>query len=713
MTKFAAITFIIISSLGNLSITVKIIDTYDVTQEVSDRIFAVVDDLFISLKINQTLIQPKNSEEYVIMQNFVQGVLRKNYEKHKEMHNNIKTNISDEMADQITGVNEVIDEMIREYAVTQKDSSHNENKASLQLDNFADLTNLTKGYNVTTKTLTPKDYTLWNSNSSQEVALESRRIFKGSSTGIARYPFMVSVHVAGRFVCAGSLLHESLALSAASCLMPTRDDTKLVVQIRISSDYVTKMGYLVNIDRLFFHPDFDSSTLANNLVILKTRKALRFQKKKVVAVKYDRFDQLSLMKKVKDIMILGWGRRGPSEKSEVDERPLSRARLNIYDLEECKYIYTKEYVSDKNFCAGFVDRGEGACNHDGGGPALAGNLLTGVISFGSPKCGRVDAPTVFTRIGLYADWIERVLDSVAIADGKLANPHTFQTPSSIDVGVPSAELDKMALELENPQEVLQREFGLKDILNGPIDKQTNGTIKPSIKENEYLEIPKHDATRTKITDVEHSEVDQIRFSDDSQEHSTVTPERPTLFEEKGEVEDAHDESGAFTNFIETLFESGKIIETDDPGIINSEDNENIDIPDIKTDTTARPEYYTEKESSTQRSDVPREVQVTRMLNWDLGTNDTSKEPTRSLQAFDVQYEIDVKPISIKKTNRPGHNKPIIILSNSGTTQRISIKNTDKLNIKLTKGIKDLIEHINDLPLKNNGKVKKTNYVDIT
>ncbi|XP_063388070.1 transmembrane protease serine 11D-like [Cydia fagiglandana] len=718
MTKFAAIILIIISSLGTLSITVKIMDTYDVNHEVSDRIFTLVDDLFISLKINQTLIQPKNIEEYMIMQNFVQGVLRKNYEKHKEMHNNIKTNISDEMADQITGVNEVIEETIREHAVTQNDSSHLENKPSLQLEYFADLTNPTKEYNVTMKKLTPKDYTLWNSNSSQEV--DSRRIFKGSSTGIARYPFMVSVHVGGRFVCAGSLLHESLALSAASCLMPTRDDANLVVQIRFGSDFVTKLGYLVNIDRIFFHPEFDSSTLANNLVILKTRKALRFQKKKVVAVKYDRFDQLNLMKKVKDITILGWGRRGPSEKTEVEERPLSRARLNIYDLEECKYIYTKEYVSDKNFCAGFVDRGEGACNHDGGGPALAGSLLTGVISFGSPKCGRVDSPTVFTRIGLYADWIDRVLDSVAIADGKLANPHTFQTPSSIDVGVPSAELDKMTLELENSQEVLQRGFSSKDILNGPIDKQTNGAIKPSIKENEHLEIPKHDATRTKITDVKHSEEDQIRFSDDFQEHLTVRPERPTLLEEKGKVEDAHDESAAFTNFIETLFVNGKIVETDDPGIINSEEYEKIDILDFEPDTTAttaaRPEHYNEKESSAQRSDVARdsrEVQVTQMLDWDLGTNDTSKETTRSLQAFDVQYEIDVKPISIKKTDKTGHNKSIIILSNSGTTQRISIKNTDKLNIKLTKGIKDLIEHINDLPLKNNGKVKKTNYVDIT
>jgi secreted trypsin-like serine protease len=54
--------------------------------------------------------------------------------------------------------------------------------------------------------------------------------------------------------------------------------------------------------------------------------------------------------------------------------------------------------------------------HDGGGPALIGSLLAGVISFGSPRCGRIDAPTVFTRLSRYGDWIDSVLDSVTVGN---------------------------------------------------------------------------------------------------------------------------------------------------------------------------------------------------------------------------------------------------------------------------------------------------------
>ncbi|XP_045488505.1 uncharacterized protein LOC123690048 [Pieris rapae] len=34
----------------------------------------------------------------------------------------------------------------------------------------------------------------------------------------------------------------------------------------------------------------------------------------------------------------------------------------------------------------------------------------GVVSFGSPTCGTPDAPTVFTKLGYYTDWIEDVME---------------------------------------------------------------------------------------------------------------------------------------------------------------------------------------------------------------------------------------------------------------------------------------------------------------
>lgn len=39
-------------------------------------------------------------------------------------------------------------------------------------------------------------------------------------------------------------------------------------------------------------------------------------------------------------------------------------------------------------------------------------LLVGIISFGPTVCGFPDAPTVFSLVGAYADWIETVNETV-------------------------------------------------------------------------------------------------------------------------------------------------------------------------------------------------------------------------------------------------------------------------------------------------------------
>lgn len=39
-------------------------------------------------------------------------------------------------------------------------------------------------------------------------------------------------------------------------------------------------------------------------------------------------------------------------------------------------------------------------------------LLVGIISFGPTVCGFPDAPTVFTLVGAFADWIETVNETV-------------------------------------------------------------------------------------------------------------------------------------------------------------------------------------------------------------------------------------------------------------------------------------------------------------
>ncbi|XP_063542659.1 uncharacterized protein LOC134751207 [Cydia strobilella] len=427
-------------------------------QQTDDKILDILDDLFIALKINRNFSKLKNVQEYMSKHSLIQDALYKNHKKYKETRDISKTNISHKIAYYISNINEVVDEMIRNEIVIKDENYQNDDNT---LSERQDIVNLARRFNLNIKTLAASVLKLPSTNNLSKD--EARRIFEGSSTGIKRYPFMVSVHVAGRFVCAGSLVHESLALSAASCLMRP-SDLNAHVQIRVASDFVSKKGHLINIDELIFHPQFDRKTLANNLVLLRARKALRFRKQHVVAIQYDTAAASALKPSVENVVILGWGRRKTDEADlREEDRPLSEAKVELYDFSACQYIYTKDFVTDKAFCAGFVDRGAGACNHDAGGPALVDNVLVGVISFGSPHCGAAEAPTVFTRVGPYDKWIGSVFQKLA------QNSKITSVTNELRDFTENYEKEEILNLDEAMKDVYRENFNVNDVLYGPIE----------------------------------------------------------------------------------------------------------------------------------------------------------------------------------------------------------------------------------------------------
>lgn len=59
-----------------------------------------------------------------------------------------------------------------------------------------------------------------------------------------------------------------------------------------------------------------------------------------------------------------------------------------------------------------VQRGQGACVGDSGGPLASDGRLIGVVSWGLPCAHGV--PDVFTRLSTFAQWIQEVSGVVAV-----------------------------------------------------------------------------------------------------------------------------------------------------------------------------------------------------------------------------------------------------------------------------------------------------------
>ncbi|XP_063388150.1 uncharacterized protein LOC134674032 [Cydia fagiglandana] len=259
----------------------------------------------------------------------------------------------------------------------------------------------------------------------------TRRIFRGKPVKIKNYPFVVSVHILNVFYCAGSIIKDDLVITAASCLQLAHNnrfyrENPSFIAIRAGSNYFFLGGEIIPVIRVYFHPSYDPKTLHSNLAVMQLQRVLRFRHRNVKKIEIDRAAS-ALPENTPPITILGWGATRESN-VQYHRKKLHAASLDFYDRESCREVYGKKYVTRTNFCAGFISRGEGACNQDVGDPAVSGMYLVGVTSFGSPICGRPDTPTVFTKVGFYADWIQDLMDQEIV---RLSHSTTTERPFRI------------------------------------------------------------------------------------------------------------------------------------------------------------------------------------------------------------------------------------------------------------------------------------------
>ncbi|CAB3244843.1 unnamed protein product [Arctia plantaginis] len=130
------------------------------------------------------------------------------------------------------------------------------------------------------------------------------------------------------------------------------------LSVQVGSDYYEAGGEDIPVFEVYFHPDYSPKTLNNNLALMRLSVHIVFSKihKSVRRVQFDR-SPTPLPVNTDGIVIVGWG----------------------------------------------------AKDNDLGGPGLSNGILVGVISFGPPTCGTPDAPTVFTKVGFYKDWIDEII----------------------------------------------------------------------------------------------------------------------------------------------------------------------------------------------------------------------------------------------------------------------------------------------------------------
>ncbi|CAG0878655.1 unnamed protein product [Darwinula stevensoni] len=229
----------------------------------------------------------------------------------------------------------------------------------------------------------------------------NNRIANGEDAPLGAWPWMALLfyEFPGEEMkprCGGAVINERYVITAAHCVSPIIIGDNKLAYVRLGEHTLSTnpdcrgatnedclpLYINVNVEQTIIHPNFKlngRNAISSDIALLRLAKVVDFQNPVTLNNGTDVLQQL---------------------------------QVPIVPLAACSVIpffksvtFTNEYI-----CAG-GEPNKDACMGDSGGPlmilrpGIAQYFLIGVVSFGTPYCGLIDAPSVYTRITQYLDWI--------------------------------------------------------------------------------------------------------------------------------------------------------------------------------------------------------------------------------------------------------------------------------------------------------------------
>jgi hypothetical protein len=156
------------------------------------------------------------------------------------------------------------------------------------------------------------------------------------------------------------------------------------------------------------HPQYDSGTLVNDILVMKIERPLKLNCTSVYPVCLPEKERDSLyIKRGARGIVTGWGE---VKKTSGPSTCLRRGRADFVSRRKCTEEHIKYTITKDMICA--TDK-DGACDGDSGGPLVVKNkhfgnryVLAGIVSWGV-GCGRSDGHGVYTSALSHLNWIKK------------------------------------------------------------------------------------------------------------------------------------------------------------------------------------------------------------------------------------------------------------------------------------------------------------------
>ncbi|XP_064469345.1 trypsin I-P1-like [Ornithodoros turicata] len=213
------------------------------------------------------------------------------------------------------------------------------------------------------------------------------------------------------FFGGGSLVTTKHVLSCAHCWNRESLSNVSIWLGVYRMSYSTFFQYKTMARSVEIHPDFDVTTLANDIAVVRLKDEVPLWRLggyvNTICLPPPGF------KAQESAYVTGWGYL--SENGPVSD-VLQVVKLPLVSLDACKML-NRFRVTDTNICAGYMQGGKDACTGDSGGPMfqIIDNraVQIAIVSWGR-SCAVPNSPGVYTDVVPYLRWIHGILS----ADGK-------------------------------------------------------------------------------------------------------------------------------------------------------------------------------------------------------------------------------------------------------------------------------------------------------